>query len=84
MLLFTDAFTTTGLTQMNKNALQELEVKVAFLEDALNKLSDEQFKQQKELEKLKISHALISEKLDSSGGDGGEPAIQQDEVPPHY
>ena len=32
---------------MNKDALQELEVKVAFLEDALNTLSDEFYKQQK-------------------------------------
>ena len=32
---------------MNTNAVQELEVKAAFLEDALNKLSDEHYKQQK-------------------------------------
>lgn len=69
---------------MNNNALQELEVKVAFLEDALNKLSDEHYEQQKELEKLKISHALVLNTLNSSSGDSGEHVVQQDEVPPHY
>jgi SlyX protein len=69
---------------MTKDALQELEVKVAFLEDALNTLSDEFYKQQKEMEKLKMSHTAISEKLNSSDADGGEQATQQDEVPPHY
>ena len=69
---------------MNKDALQELEVKVAFLEDALNKLSDENYIQQKELEKLKANYDLLSDKINSSGGDGGEQVIQQDERPPHY
>ena len=69
---------------MNNDALQELEVKVAFLEDALDKLSNEQFKQQKEIEQLKISYAQLSEKLNSGGGEGGEQATQQDERPPHY
>ena len=69
---------------MNKDALQELEVKVAFLEDALNTLSDEFYKQQKEMEKLKISHTLVLDTVKSSGADGGEQATQQDEVPPHY
>ena len=69
---------------MNKDALQELEVKVAFLEDALNKLSDENYIQQKELEKLKANYDLLSDKINSSGVDGGEQVIQQDERPPHY
>lgn len=69
---------------MSNNALEELEVKVAFLEDALNKLSDEHYAQQKELEKLKMSHNLVLETLRSSGGNTGEPFVPEDEVPPHY
>ena len=69
---------------MNKNALQELEVKVAFLEHALNKLSDEHYEQQKELDKLKISYLSLSEKVNSGGGDDGGQDFQQDETPPHY
>ena len=69
---------------MNKDALQELEVKVAFLEDALHKLSDEHYAQQKEIDKLKSSYAILSEKINHSGGDGAELGSLQDEVPPHY
>jgi len=66
---------------MNEDALQELEVKVAFLEDSLNKLSDENYTQQKEIEKLKAKYVSLSEQVNI--GDGGQ-ALQQDEVPPHY
>ena len=69
---------------MSKNALEELEVKIAFLEDALNKLSDEFYEQQKELDKLKISYLSLSEKVSSGGGDDGGQNFQQDETPPHY
>jgi len=68
---------------MSKDALQELEVKVAFLEEALNKLSDEHYQQQKELDKLKIRYLSLAEKVNSAG-DGGQEYTQQDEVPPHY
>lgn len=69
---------------MNKDALQELEVKVAFLEHALTKLSDEYYEQQQELDKLKISYLSLSEKVNSGGGDDGGQDFQQDETPPHY
>ena len=68
---------------MSKDALQELEVKVAFLEDALNKLSDEHFEQQKELEKLRNYCISLSDKV-NSGVDGGGQDFQQEEIPPHY
>ena len=69
---------------MTKDALQELEVKVAFLEHALNKLSDEYYQQQKELDKLKISYLSLAEKIKNSGGDDGGQDFQQEEIPPHY
>ncbi|MBT8142317.1 MAG: SlyX family protein [Gammaproteobacteria bacterium] len=69
---------------MSNDALQELEVKVAFLEDALNKLSDEFYRQQKELEKLKISHIQALETIKNSDANVGEQPRPEDEVPPHY
>ncbi len=69
---------------MSKDALQELEVKVAFLEHALNKLSDEYYLQQKELDKLKISYLTLAEKVNSGGGDDGGQDFQEEEIPPHY
>ena len=69
---------------MNNDAIQELEVKIAFLEDALNKLSDEHYAQQKEIDKLKLSYEILSEKINSSGGEGAVQGSLQDEVPPHY
>lgn len=68
---------------MSKDALQELEVKVAFLEDALNKLSDEHYQQQKELEKLRNYCISLSDKVNSGGDEGGQD-FQQEEIPPHY
>ena len=68
---------------MSKDDLQEIEVKVAFLEDALTKLSDEHYQQQKQLEKLKSGYARLAEKVMGGGDDSAEPLLD-DEKPPHY
>lgn len=68
---------------MSKDALQEIEVKVAFLEDALSKLSDEHYEQQKELALLKNSYARLAEKVLGGADDSSEPLLE-DERPPHY
>lgn len=65
------------------NQFEELEVKVAFLEDALTKLGDEFYLQQKELHKLRAQVSGLVEKLDSRDGDDS-PAEILDERPPHY
>ncbi|MFT5135107.1 MAG: putative coiled-coil protein SlyX [Arenicella sp.] len=67
-----------------KSSVEELEFKVAFLEDSLSKLSDEHYQQKRELDALKNQLALISDKL--KGGFDKDDSHQpiEDERPPHY
>jgi len=69
---------------MNENSLEELQIKVAFLEEALNKLSDEHYVQQQELEKLKLGYSQLLEAVHTSEVSGGQSLNPADEVPPHY
>lgn len=64
-------------------ALEDLQVKVAFLEDALSKLGDEFYLQQKELQKLMTQHSLLVDKLGNRDSDSSAAEIL-DEAPPHY
>lgn len=69
---------------MNDQAFEDLQIKVAFLEDALSKLSDEFYLQQRELEVLKSKYSgLITKVRGLSGGDSS-PAEALEERPPHY
>lgn len=69
---------------MNDQAFEDLQIKVAFLEDSLSKLSDEFYLQQRELEDLKGKYAgLITKVRGFSGGDS-TPEQVLDERPPHY
>ena len=67
-----------------QSSVEELEFKVAFLEDSLSKLSDEHYQQKRELDTLKNQYALISEKL--KGGFDKDDSHQsiEDDQPPHY
>jgi uncharacterized coiled-coil protein SlyX len=66
------------------NSLEKLEVKVAFLEDALSQLGDEFYRQQKELNALKSNFELVKDKLGSGGDSDLGMNDMQDERPPHY
>jgi len=69
----------------NKKAnSEELEVKVAFLEDALSTLSDEHYSQQKELDELKKQMTLLVEKFRNIQNNDTSEAQVLDEKPPHY
>ena len=69
----------------NKKAnSEELEVKVAFLEDALSTLSDEHYSQQKELDELKKQMTLLVEKFRNIQNNDSSEAQVLDEKPPHY
>lgn len=66
------------------SSIEELEFKVAFLEDALSKLSDEHYQQQREIDTVKNLLALMSEKL-KGGFDKDDSHLPiEDERPPHY
>ena len=67
---------------MTNNSIEDLQTKVAFLEDALEKLSDEYFKQQQELEILKRQYQIIVERLQQISE--SETNTYINEKPPHY
>lgn len=69
---------------MNDQDFESLQIKVAFLEDTLSKLSDEFYLQQRELDELKSKYAgLINKVRTMDGGDSGSD-LSTDERPPHY
>ena len=65
-------------------SVEELEIKVAFLEDALSKLSDEFYLQQRDLENIKAQQIALIDKLNSSSDDDLSQSAVLDERPPHY
>ena len=65
-------------------SVEELEIKVAFLEDALAKLSDEFYIQQRDLENLKAQQIALIDKVNNSSGDDTQRGEILDERPPHY
>ena len=69
---------------MMNSSLEALEVKVAFLEDAISQLSDEFYAQQKEMLTLKAQQQRLLNRLqDAQSGDDSAPEAS-DERPPHY
>lgn len=64
--------------------IQVLQVKVAFLEDSIAKLSDEYYQQQRELENLKQQFRLLLEKFNVVSSNSTQGVDISDEKPPHY
>lgn len=69
---------------MSENAIDELQVKIAFLEEALSELSDEYYQQQKQLDKMAAMIERLSNKLDERATESLEAGSADDEKPPHY
>jgi SlyX protein len=63
--------------------LEQLETKVAFLEQANAQLSDELYRQQQQLEALRIELASLLERLDAAQSQATTYS-PEDEKPPHY
>ena len=68
---------------MNDDTLERLEVKVAFLERANIELSDEVYRQRRELDDLRSRLTGLASRLEASPPATGENRAQ-DERPPHY
>ena len=68
---------------MDDETLEEIHLKLAFLERANTELSDVVFRQQREIQILTARIKEVSERL-SAGQDGGEELSPEDERPPHY
>ena len=69
---------------MSDSDIQDLQVKLAFLEDSLSKISDEFFTQQRELDDLKVKYVSLISKLHGMQSDDQGPSEVMDERPPHY
>jgi uncharacterized coiled-coil protein SlyX len=63
--------------------LEQLETKVAYLEQANTELSDELFRQRRELEALRGQIATLTSRFDTAQS---QPTTHtpEDEKPPHY
>ena len=69
---------------MNPETLEQIETKVAFLERANAELSDVVYRQQREIDDLRVRLTSLSVRLDSGQADGGRPYTLEEEKPPHY
>jgi len=66
---------------MSEERITNLEIKLSFTEDLIEKLNETVYKQQQQIEFLYRELKAIKEQA-SSGGGGG--VSSQDEIPPHY
>ena len=66
---------------MSEERITNLEIKLSFTEDLIEKLNETVYKQQQQIEFLYRELRAIKEQASSSGGGGG--ASSQDEIPPH-
>lgn len=64
--------------------IDDLEMKIAFLEDALEKLSDEFYKQQTKVTLLTGQQSKLIEQVRSLNDTNGSETSISDERPPHY
>lgn len=66
------------------NNADELEIKLAFLEDTIAKLSDEFYLQQRDLDDLRAKYNSLVNKVLNNANDDASGAEILDERPPHY
>ena len=62
--------------------IDDLESRIAFQEDAIDKLSDVMARQEKELDQLKRMVLILSTQIRNF--DSGEEAPKANDIPPHY
>jgi SlyX protein len=68
---------------MNSEAIEQIETKIAFLESANFELSDVVYRQQQEIRALRAQVDALSQRLEAA--QTAEPAqAPEDERPPHY
>jgi len=70
----------------NQAAIESLQVKLAFMEDTVEKLSNEFYEQQNEITKLQMINQQLVEKMKvlESHSDSSQSRTIIDEKPPHY
>jgi SlyX protein len=68
---------------INEDAVERIELRIAYLERANNDLSEVVYRQQQEIDALRAELAVLSGKLDSALTEQTEYTPEQ-ERPPHY
>jgi SlyX protein len=66
---------------MTDDRITNLEIKLSFTEDLIEKLNETVYKQQQQIEFLYRELKAIKEQASASGPGGGS---LKDEIPPHY
>ena len=69
---------------MNNETLEQIEIKIAFLERANSELSDVVLRQQRDIEALKDKLAVLTARVQASSESEITPRTLEDERPPHY
>ena len=73
-----------SLAVMTPETLEQIEIKIAFLERANAELSDVVYRQQMELEALRARVAGLADRMANSAGGQERPYTVEEEKPPHY
>ena len=68
---------------MNDEVIERVELKLAYLESANNELSDVVYRQQRELDELRVRLAALSGRFDEWQNRSREWTAEE-EKPPHY
>jgi uncharacterized coiled-coil protein SlyX len=63
--------------------VDQLEIKVAYLEQANSELSDELFRQRQEIASLRVQMAVLADRLRDAQAQE-KPTTIEEETPPHY
>ena len=66
---------------MTEDRITNLEIKLSFTEDLIEKLNETVYKQQQQIEFLYRELKAIKEQASAGGSGGGS---LKDEIPPHY
>ncbi len=66
---------------MSEERITNLEIKLSFTEDLIEKLNETVYKQQQQIEFLYRELKAVKEQSSSSGSGGSN---LKDEIPPHY
>ena len=69
---------------MSNERIENLELKYAFQEQAINEMSDIIYEQQKKIERLEQLLEMVMHKMKDSDGGGAHFTNHVDETPPHY
>lgn len=68
---------------MNQELLERLELKISYLERANHELSDVVYRQQRELDELRVRFAAFVHRFDELAHQQ-RPYSEEEERPPHY